>query len=69
MMGAHWEYGKKPQKNPFPAPPKRKKLDPYWLHVEPSSHWLHESFISKTVCHHFWRGLMAGSKVISVVQC
>ncbi len=28
------------------------------MHAEPS-HWPHETFISKTVCHHFWPGVMA----------
>jgi hypothetical protein len=27
------------------------------VHAEPS-HWLHEIFISRTVCHHFWPGLI-----------
>jgi hypothetical protein len=27
------------------------------MHAEPS-HWLHEISISKTVCHHFWPGLI-----------
>ncbi len=26
------------------------RLDPY--------HWVHENTIPKTVCHHFWRGLI-----------
>jgi len=29
------------------------------VHVE-ASHWLHENFISKTIDHHFWLGLMVG---------
>jgi hypothetical protein len=41
--------------------PKRKKLGPSWVHAEPSD-WLHETFISKPVCHHFWPGLMAGAQ-------
>ncbi len=32
------------------------------MHAEPS-HWLHEISISKTVCHHFWPGLMAGAEI------
>jgi hypothetical protein len=32
------------------------------VHVEPS-HWLHEIFISKTVGHHFWPGLMAYAEI------
>ncbi len=32
------------------------------MHAEPS-HWLHEISISKSVGHHFWPGLMAGSVI------
>jgi hypothetical protein len=32
------------------------------MHVEPS-HWLHEIFISKTICHHFWLVLMVGALI------
>jgi hypothetical protein len=28
------------------------------VHAE-ASHWLHEIYISKTVCHHFWPGLVS----------
>jgi len=31
------------------------------VHAEPS-HWGHEISLSKTVCHHFWPGLMAGAE-------
>jgi len=31
------------------------------VHAE-CSHWLQEISISKTVCHHFWPGLMAGAE-------
>jgi len=40
-----------------------KAIKALWVHAEPS-HWLHEIFISKTVCHHFWPGL----KTFSVVM-
>ncbi len=47
---------------PLPHPlPKKKKLGPL---MSPCSafHLLHGTFISKTVCHHFWPGLMAEKK-------
>jgi len=49
------------QINPFlhPSPPPA----PKWVCAE-ASHWLHETFISKIVCHHFWPGLMAGAQTI-----
>jgi hypothetical protein len=34
------------------------------MHAEPSSHWLHETFITKTIHHHFWPGLMAGAETM-----
>jgi hypothetical protein len=37
---------------PTPQPPK-KKIGPSSVQVEPS-HWLHETFIFKTVSHPFW---------------
>ncbi len=62
MLGRHWEQGGKIQ-NPSPlTPSKRKRQGPSWVQAEPS-HWLPESFISKTVCHHFWAGLMAGAEI------
>jgi hypothetical protein len=27
------------------------------------SHWLHELFVFKIVCHHFWLGLMARATI------
>jgi hypothetical protein len=39
----------------------KKPPHPSWVHAE-TSHWLHEAFIFKTVCHHFWPGLMAGTQ-------
>lgn len=38
-------------------PPKEKKWPSLEVHVE-WSHWLHESYIPKTVCNHFWPGLI-----------
>jgi hypothetical protein len=32
------------------------------MHVEPS-HWLHETSIPKTICHHFWCRLMVGANL------
>jgi hypothetical protein len=40
----------------------KEKQGPSWVHAEPS-HWLHEISISKTVCHHFWPGLMTGAEI------
>jgi hypothetical protein len=66
-MGAHWELKgtcweqMKNEENPTPTPQhpklKRKKIKALSVHAEPS-HWLHEIFISKTVCHHFWPGVL-----------
>jgi hypothetical protein len=42
-----------------PSPPS----PPKWVWAEPS-HRLHETFISKIVCHHFWPGLMMGAQTI-----
>ncbi len=42
--------------------PKRKKLGPSRVHPE-RFHWLHQTSIFKTICHHFWVGLMAGHKM------
>jgi hypothetical protein len=53
------------QKNsPRPAP-KSKKQGPSWVHAG-LSHWLHETFISKTIHHHFWRVLMAGAQTVGL---
>jgi len=41
-----------------PSLPQRKKIWTPRVHVEPS-HWLHENPILKTVCHHFWPGLIS----------
>jgi hypothetical protein len=30
------------------------------MYVE-RSHWLHKTFVSKIVLHHFWLGLMVGA--------
>jgi hypothetical protein len=48
LLGTYWG----PDKNPPRLPLAKKKIEPYSVYVEPS-HWLHENFISKTVCHHF----------------
>jgi len=54
----------KNKKKSQPCPLKKKKhLDPSRGQAEPS-HWLHATFISKTVCHHFWPGLMAGAQTV-----
>jgi len=37
------------KKHKILTPQKEKKLDPSWVHAEPS-HWLHEAFVFKTVC-------------------
>jgi hypothetical protein len=52
LMGTHWELeGNKGKMK------KRKRIKALSVHAEPS-HWLHEISISKTVCHHFWSGLV-----------
>jgi hypothetical protein len=53
MKETHREQGIK-QKPPSPPPSKRKKLDPSQVQAE-HFHWVHETFISKIVCHHFGR--------------
>jgi hypothetical protein len=64
MMGTHWEQGKKNPKISLPPPHlKRKKLDPSWLHAEPS-HWVHETSMSRSVCHRFWPTLMGGARMV-----
>ncbi len=68
MAGTEIEQGRKtkdnsPQHTQIPRPPqKEKNQGPPWVHAE-SSHWLHEISIFKTVRHHFWAGLMAGSVI------
>jgi len=53
-------YGQSAFYNSHHPTPKMKKQGPSWMHAEPSR-WLHEIFISKTVCHHFQRGLIPPS--------
>jgi hypothetical protein len=65
MLGTHWEQGRNTKNNSLHPTPKRKKQGPWWVHVE-HSHWLHKSFISKTVCNHFWRGLLAGAEILVI---
>jgi hypothetical protein len=48
---------------PPPLSPQRKKANPSSVHAE-LSHWLHETFLFKKVCHHFWPGLMAGPQTV-----
>ncbi len=55
--------GTRGEKNLLTLLVERKKLDPSWVYVK-SSGWLHETFISKTVCHHFWIGLVAGAQIV-----
>jgi hypothetical protein len=56
-LGTLWEQ--KTQKNPSAHDPKNKQIGPSSIYVEPSP-WLHQIFISKTVCHHFSPGLLEG---------
>jgi hypothetical protein len=49
--GTHWEQGKKQST----SGPKEKNSTPHEVHAEPS-HWLHETFISNTVCPRFRPG-------------
>jgi hypothetical protein len=42
--------------SPHPTPKRKNKC---LLNL----HWLHEISISKTVCHHFWPGLMGGPEL------
>ncbi len=59
MFRMHWEQGRKTKTYlPRTSPPKGKNRGNRRLHVD-VSYWLHETFIFKTVCHHFWPGLMA----------
>jgi hypothetical protein len=53
MMGTHWEKWKN-QKIPIFPLWKREKIGSFVrVHAEPS-HWLHETFISKSVHEHNW---------------
>jgi hypothetical protein len=48
------------QKITFPLPfshQRKKRWPPLDVHVE-WSHWLHENYIPKPVCHHFWPSLI-----------
>jgi hypothetical protein len=56
-LGTLWEQ--KTTKKPLSPRPKRKQIGPLSIYVEPSP-WLHQIFISKTVCHHFSPGLLEG---------
>jgi len=47
------------KKKPLGPRPKRNQIGPLSMYVEPSP-WLHQIFISKTVCHHFSPGLLEG---------
>ncbi len=59
-LRAPWEHiGNKAKNLSLPLPP-RKKTVASWVHYAEPSHWLHETFIFRTVCHHFWPGLMSG---------
>jgi hypothetical protein len=64
LWGTNWEHDgntlgtwKKPSP-PNPTQNLKEKISRhFWVHAEPF-HWLHEISISKTVCHHFWPGLI-----------
>jgi hypothetical protein len=60
-LGEHvGNKGKNKKSFPPPKPKnlKENKAKPLGVHAEPS-HWLHEISISKTVCHHFWPGIIS----------
>jgi len=64
LLGTYWG----PKKTDPPSlPPQKKNIGPYSVYVEPS-HWLHEIFISKTVCHHFSLGLMESMGIVYVLS-
>ncbi len=67
-MRTQWEHGRKPK---IPLPPTSPKKEKNWTLEEcmfEPSHWLHETFISKVVCHQFWPGLIAkGHKLWDIV--
>ncbi len=54
----YWEHPWEPDGNMLGTKKKRKEFEALWVHAE-ASHWLHEIYISKTVCHHFWPGLVS----------
>jgi hypothetical protein len=61
-LGTHCEP-REPDGNPLPPlKVKRAKKKGTVSAAEPSN-WLHEISISKTVCHHFCPGLMAGAEI------
>jgi hypothetical protein len=62
MLETHWDQGTKTKNNSPPHSQKEKTV-----HAEPS-HRLHEISISKTLCHHFWPGLMGGPELGDIVQ-
>jgi len=63
LDGNTWVIRGKNKKSLSPYLLKKKKTGPFMsVHDEPS-HWLHEISITKTVHHHFWPGLMAGSAI------
>jgi hypothetical protein len=56
-----WNSPKKTKKKNSPLllpPSKEKKLGPSSMHVEPFIGCI-ATLVSKTVCHHFWPGLIA----------
>ncbi len=54
-METWWEH-QNPQNSQKPNPlPRKKKIEPYRMHVE-LSRWLHEICLPKTVCCHFQPG-------------
>jgi hypothetical protein len=57
-LGTLWEQ--KTPKKPLSPQPKRKQIGPLSIYVDKPSPWLHQIFISKTVCHHFSLGLRKG---------
>jgi hypothetical protein len=64
LIGTHREDEgnkgwKKANKNsrPLPSQKGKKNLDPSWVHPEPFIGCM-KLFVSKTVCHHFWRELI-----------
>jgi len=67
-LWCYWEHiGDQKKTDPPSPPPQKKNIGPYSLYVEPS-HWLHEIFISKTVCHHFSPGLMESMGTVYILS-
>jgi len=67
-LWCYWEHiGDQKKTDPLSPPPQKKNIGPYSVYVEPS-HWLHEIFISKTVCHHFSLGLMESMGTVYVLS-